>query len=190
MSQYLKLDPFDHHVMSIWSTEPEPEDGYEFRPHEGYPVSFRSKPHDGMELFWMPGSATPEWIDARTLDEARADKATEMRAACDGAILAGFTSSALGAVYRYPAKMTDQTNLAGSILASILPGNVTDWTTPFWCADATGEWAFRPHTAAQIQQVGRDGKTAILAAMTRNEVLRAQIATAAMEALDTIRWGS
>lgn len=119
---------------------------------------------------------------------ARAEKAAMINAACKAAILSGFASSALGAEHHYPAKITDQQNLASSVLASLLP-IPADWTTPFWCRDAAGEWAFRLHTAAQIQQVGRDAKAAILAAMGKNEVLQAQVAAAmTLESLDTITW--
>ena len=99
------------------------------------------------------------------LADAQAAQVGVLTAACQSAIYAGFTSSALGAAYTYPAKDTDQQNLASSVLASLMPANATGWTTPFWCADANGNWAFVNHTVAQIQQVGIDGKTAILAAM-------------------------
>lgn len=126
-------------------------------------------------------------VDQRTLDATRAAKVAEMSAACAAAILDGFPSSALGAEHTYPAKPTDQTNLAGSILDSLIAGP-GDWVTPFWCAGADGAWDFRMHTAAQIQQVGRDGKAAILAAMTRNEALRAQIMESSIAQIDEIHW--
>jgi hypothetical protein len=50
------------------------------------------------------------------------------------------------------------------------------WTTEFWCADATGTWAWTPHTAAQIIQVGRDIKAAILRLQAKNAVLAAKVA--------------
>ncbi len=151
------------------------------------PARITGRP-EGHRLKWNGGN--PIWVDARTLAEARADKVSEMRAECDAKILGGFKSSALGTEHLYPAKLTDQTNLAGSILDSLIPGP-TGWTTPFWCADSAGVWAFRAHTAAQIQQVGRDGKAAILAAMTTNEGLRAEIMTAPnAAAVDVIAWPS
>lgn len=126
-------------------------------------------------------------VDRRTIDATRAAKIAAMSEACASTILAGFTSAALGATHAYPAKQTDQANLAGSIIASLIAGP-GDWATPFWCADASGNWEFRMHTAAEIQQVGRDGKGAILAAMTRNEMLRAQIEVSTIEEIDAIRW--
>lgn len=110
-----------------------------------------------------------------TLAQARESKIEELSGACRTQIYAGFQSSALGAVHTYPANDKDQANLAGSVVASLLPGLPTNWTTPFWCQDKSGVWAFVPHTAAQIQQVGIDGKAAIVAALEKNAILAAQV---------------
>ena len=150
-------------------------------------MGFLDIPHPpGMDYQWIDG----EWIEASrlTLEDIRLSKSWEIDSACKSAILSGFESSALGASYHYPAKSTDQQNLASSVLASLLPGIPVDWVTPFWCA-LDGAWAFRPHTVAQIQQVGQDAKAAILAAMARNEVLQAEILlSTTMEELDMIVW--
>lgn len=111
------------------------------------------------------------------LGDAKERKVEALRAACQAAIYAGFTSSALGTPHLYPALDKDQANLSASVLASLLPGLPQDWATPFWCA-SSGVWAFRMHSAAQIQQVGSDAKAAILACMVKNATLAAQ-ATAA-----------
>lgn len=108
---------------------------------------------------------------APTLADLKTAKNAEINAACQSAIYAGFESSALGSVHTYPAKNLDQQNLSASVLASLMPGLSTTWTTPFWCADAAGGWDFRAHTAAQIQWVGQDGKAAILAALAKNKTL-------------------
>lgn len=128
---------------------------------------------------------------AELLAAAQAAKVAELSTACKAAIYAGFTSDALGSAYSYPAKDTDQQNLSGSVLASLLPSAAGgDWATPFWCADAAGAWEFRAHTAAQIQQVGQDGKAAILAAMARNQSLAAQVlAATTVDAVAAITWG-
>lgn len=60
-----------------------------------------------------------------------------------------------------------------------MPNLPADWTTPFWCADASGVWAYRDHTVAQIQQAGLDGKAAILAAQVKLAGLNAKIETTA-----------
>ncbi|QDD91321.1 hypothetical protein CCZ28_20815 [Pseudomonas oryzihabitans] len=109
--------------------------------------------------------------------------------ACDATILEGFVSAALGSEHRYPAKLTDQSNLQASVLASLIPGLAEDWTTPFWCQDATGTWAYRPHTAPQIQQVGTDGKNAINACIARKIALEQQLAKATTLAeIKAITW--
>lgn len=124
-----------------------------------------------------------------TLDQVKSDQISALSAACRAQILAGFLSDALGTLHAYPAKETDQANLSGSVLASLLPGNAADWTTSFWCQDEAGAWAFVPHTAAQIQQVGRDCKAAILSAMAKNETLAAQVrAATTIAAVKAIVW--
>jgi hypothetical protein len=128
-------------------------------------------------------------VDMRSLDRQRAEKVSALSAACNTQIVVGFTSSALGAAHSYPANPLDQNNLSGSVLASILPGNAVDWTTPFWCADAAGAWSFAPHTTAQIQQVGRDSKAALLAALSKNDTLAKQVAAATDKAgIDAVIW--
>jgi hypothetical protein len=127
---------------------------------------------------------------AEQLATAQVAQTALISAACANAIGSGFTSSALGSAYSYPSKSTDQQNLASSVLSSLMPNLAATWTTPFWCADSTGAWAFRNHTAAQIQQVGQDGKTAILACMTKNQALAEEIAAAtSIAAVQAIVWG-
>lgn len=106
---------------------------------------------------------------------------------CQDQIYAGFTSFALGVAYTYPAKDKDQANLAGSVLESLYPNLPAGWTTPFWCVDASGVWDLRPHTAAQIQQVGADGKAAIVSAVTKNASLAAQVASAATDTVGKVQ---
>jgi hypothetical protein len=134
--------------------------------------------------------AAPEADPAALLAAVQSAKVAELSAACRAAILAGFTSSALGEPYSYPAKDTDQQNLNASVVASLLPGLADDWVTPFWCADSAGAWAFRMHTVAQIQQVGKDGKAAIVAAMVKNQTLADEAAAATtVAAVQSIAWG-
>lgn len=115
-------------------------------------------------------------------DAVQAQQAAAVSSACSQAITGGFTSSALGAAYTYPSAVNDQQNLASSILDSILPGNANDpaYTTPFWCCDSSGVWAWTPHTAVQIQQVGKDMKAAILDCQAKNAQLQAQIKAVSM----------
>ncbi|CAJ0701520.1 hypothetical protein LMG19089_02860 [Ralstonia edaphis] len=124
-----------------------------------------------------------------TLEQAKAAQADVVSAACQAAILAGFTSSALGSAHTYPAQLVDQQNLSASVLASVMPGLASGWTTPFWCADSSGNWSYADHTAAQIQRVGQDGKAAILAAIEKKVGLVAQInAATSVSAVQAITW--
>jgi hypothetical protein len=126
---------------------------------------------------------------ASTLAGARAAKIAELSAACKASIYAGFTSDALATGYTYPAKDTDQQNLASSVIDSLLSDGAAGWATPFWCADPDGVWAFRMHTAAQIQQVGKDAKVAVLAAMSKNQALVGRVAAAeSVDAVKLIAW--
>lgn len=123
------------------------------------------------------------------LTQAQATQIATLDAACKTAIYSGFVSSALGAAHKYPALDTDQQNLSASVLASLMPGIGSGWTTPFWCCDSAGSWAYVEHSAAQIQQVGQDGKAAILTAIAKKVQLAAQVSTAAtIDAVRAVVW--
>lgn len=127
--------------------------------------------------------------EAQLLVTGKQLKAYEINQKCRSSIVSGFVSSALEAPFNYPSKITDQQNLAASVLASYDPENTSTWTTPFWCSDDSGHWEFRPHTAAQIREVGRDAKSAILALQFKNEQLQAEIqAASTVEVLEAIAW--
>lgn len=111
--------------------------------------------------------------------------------ACEQAITQGFKSSAIGDALHYPAKLTDQTNLMASVVDSMRPGLPEDWATPFWCCDGAGVWTYRMHTAAQIQQVGADGKADILVKLQRKGELEAQInACSTVDQVAAITWSA
>jgi hypothetical protein len=112
---------------------------------------------------------------AETLADVQRSQLALLSAKCQETIYAGFTSSALGTPYTYPAKDRDQNNLNASVTASLLPGLLVSWTTPFPCMDANGVWAHRMHTAAQIQQVGLDAKAAIVTCVLKNQSLAQQV---------------
>ena len=120
---------------------------------------------------------------------AQNSKVAALTASCATVITAGFTSSALGAVYTYPSQLTDQQNLAASVVSSLLPSLPTGWATPQLCMSATGVWAYVNHTAAQIQQVGSDGKTAVLAALIHKQTLvGAVMAATTVAQVNAINW--
>jgi len=156
------------------------EDGYEAQSGEAV---FASSPSEEDLCAVFPGRT------AALLADAKSEQIAALSAACQASILAGFKSSALGSLHIYPAKTTDQLNLSASVLASLMPGLPPNWETPFWCADEVGDWAFAPHTAAQIQQVGQDGKAAIIAAIMRNQQLASKVAAATtVEAVQGVKW--
>lgn len=136
-----------------------------------------------------------QWVDGAwqalppNLDALRAARLQGLRADCAADIVGGFPSSALGAPHQYPSAQTDQINLMGSVTASLLPDLAQEWETPFWCADEAGVWAFRPHSAAQIQQAGADGKAHVVAAQAMLDGLVTILATAATaEEIAAIVW--
>lgn len=55
-----------------------------------------------------------------TLLAAQATQITVISEACQASIYAGFTSTALGSLYSYPAKSTDQVNLLSSVESALL----------------------------------------------------------------------
>jgi hypothetical protein len=133
------------------------------------------------------GVWTQTWVRTPiALADAQAIQSQVLNDACAAAITGGFTSSALGSTYTYPSKIVDQQNLAASVLASILPGVEDGWTTQFWCANSDGVWAWTSHTAAQIQQVGIDGKKTIMAYQTQNAQLQAQLIASSVTTVDQV----
>ena len=60
---------------------------------------------------------------AQLLAAAQVTQAAAISNACATAITAGFTSTALGSTYSYPAKATDQANLSASVIAALLAAN-------------------------------------------------------------------
>ncbi|ODP33069.1 hypothetical protein [Pandoraea sp. ISTKB] len=134
-------------------------------------------------------TAAPAPSDEYLLSLAKAVRIAELAEACRAEIHAGFSSSALDSPFVYPANDVDQQNLSASVLDSLMPGIASDWTTPFWCADAAGAWAFREHTAAQIQQVARDAKTAILSATARRIALTERVNACVTQAeVSVVAW--
>lgn len=124
-----------------------------------------------------------------TLDELKATRAAYIEGKCATQIIAGFACDALGQTHTYPSKPTDQANLTASVLDAVLAGDAPGWTTPFWCADAAGIWAWRQHTSAQIKAVGAAGKAAVLTAQARNATLQAQITAATTAAeVEAVKW--
>ena len=124
----------------------------------------------------VPATLIPYTPDKTALVQQAGDaQIAALKQACQDLIVGGFTSQALGAPYTYPSTLVDQQNLAASVIDSTINGNEPGWTTPFPCADASGVWARRPHTQAQIQKVGSDGKAAVTLALSRLDAAVAKV---------------
>jgi hypothetical protein len=176
-------------------------------PDDGPVLDIQADPPQGVSLIYWPGeferSGYPEtyvasfidgaikWADGEDFAAQCARKAEAISSSCADAILSGFVSSALGEPHTYPAKPNDQINLAGLVMRSFYPSVGPEWSRPFWCMDASDVWAYRMHTAAQIQQVGDDSIDANLIQRSINEQLQAQILAAKTPAdLAEINWPS
>jgi hypothetical protein len=112
------------------------------------------------------------------LSQVQAAQLAALNVACAEAITSGFSSSALGTAHTYASGQNDQANLTASVVSSLLPNLPGNWTTLQLCMDSGGNWAYLPHTAAQIQQAGVDLKTAILALLVKKAVLSARVTAA------------
>lgn len=124
-----------------------------------------------------------------SLEEIKSDKISELKAACNQSIQSGYTSDALGATHTYPFKDKDQSNMVASVTDSLLPNLPAGWVTPFWCADANGDWAMRDHDQAQIQKAGSDGKAWIIAHQQKVDSLISQVNNATADtAVNAIDW--
>lgn len=110
---------------------------------------------------------------------AQASQSAAMNSACQTAIQAGFSSSALGSAYTYGCKPTDQANIN---LAAINGGAL-------WCQNASGVWALTAHTAAQAQQVQKDMSAHIQAQQsTYAKALSDIAASASVTAVEAVTW--
>ena len=138
---------------------------------------------------YVDGEFSESETTISALDMAKAARIAILTADCAAAIVGGYVSPALGAEHRYPSGVTDQINMMGSVTASLLPDIAPDWSTPFWCADEAGEWAFRMHSADQIQHVGRDGKQHIVDCQSTLTTLTAEVEAAeTAETVAAIVW--
>ncbi|MBB4952775.1 hypothetical protein H4S14_000817 [Agrobacterium vitis] len=131
----------------------------------------------------------PTVAQVSVLDDVKAGKVAALTTFCADKIVSGYVSSALGSPHTYPSKLNDQINMMGSVSASLLPNIAMDWSTPFWCADLDGVWAFRQHSCAQIQRAGADGKAHVVSCQSALEQLTVLVMSATTaETVDAINW--
>ena len=109
----------------------------------------------------------------QTVAQAQATQLATLSAACQGAITAGFASSALGSASTYPLSMTDQTNLLSAYTAAqAAMANAKAWeantgadlyevvlvgSATYLCLQAGTTGATAPAWPAAMQQVVADG---------------------------------
>jgi len=128
-------------------------------------------------------------VSASLLDAARQRRLAELTERCASEIVGGYDSDALGSLHTYPSKQVDQLNMMGSVTDALTPDQSGEWSTPFWCATAAGEWAFRQHTAPQIIAAGQAGKAHVVACQTTLASLSAQVLSAGtVEEIDAVTW--
>jgi hypothetical protein len=138
---------------------------------------------------WLAAGNTPDPIG--DLAYYQAAQIVINTQTCAYQIVQGFPSAALGDTYTYPSKETDQSNLNGSVVDSIMAqmAGSTTYSTPFWCMDSSGNWAFHMHNITQIQQVGQDGKQYILGQMAHNAYLTSLVlACTTIEEVQAVTW--
>lgn len=133
------------------------------------------------------------WTNTVELSTAKNLQMQNLRTQCRSTIVAGFTSSALGASYHYPFNNTpespDQLNIASAVLAAFINANTTGWVIPIWVRDSSNQWVFMDHTAPQVQQVGVDSKTFVVTNQTKLNNLITQInAATTVAAVQAIVW--
>lgn len=95
-----------------------------------------------------PVALAPVASQEQQLAALHQQRVTDINAACEAAITAGFWSQALGLPHQYSSQLDDQLNLTGAILRGL--------DMPYACRDEQGVKAFRLHTAEQLRQVGDD----------------------------------
>lgn len=112
------------------------------RDADGSPVSSA----DTEYVRWLAAGNVPTGgTPADLLNFAKALKIPALSEACQSAITAGFTSSALGTLYEYGSSLIDQANIR----------DAAQNAGALWCA-AAGAWTYTSHTAEQAAQVYAD----------------------------------
>jgi len=115
------------------------------------------------------------------LESFKSTAKAQMDAAARSAILAGFTSDALGSNHTYGGKETDQINLVGAAASGA--------DMPFPCADSNGVWERRIHTAAQLQTALAHGSEYKQAVLTALDARRAEIEAASdLAEIENVTW--
>lgn len=102
-------------------------------------------------------------------------------------IISGCKCSALGTEHLYPTNLVDQQNLAASVLSAVVSED-PEFSTPFWCQDDAGIWAFRMHSKVQIFTVGNVVKLHITGLQAALEQIKADIENSSDTAYLTLKY--
>ncbi|QHC93401.1 hypothetical protein PspR84_01740 [Pseudomonas sp. R84] len=144
------------------------------------PNGYTKAPRPSPDYHWQAG----QWVI--NLQSVHADAERRINADCQAAITAGFFSSALGAAHLYSSQLDDQLNLAGVVLTGL--------DTLYACRDIHGVRDFRPHTFAQIRQVGDDLTLFKQQLLQKANTLKQQLDQALIaddcDALEAVTWSA
>lgn len=163
-------------VYSITSGEPLTVNGVGPVP-AGYTVK-----QPGPDQIWKNGG----WVDdtAAILAKLNQQKLDEINGGCAQYIQSGFSSSALGEVFRYDSMLEDQVNLTGLVfsgLDGLYPG-----------AGADGQRRFIAHSRDQLLQVNKDLVLFKQAALQHADQLKRELAQAhqdkKLKVMRAIKW--
>lgn len=123
------------------------------------------------------------------LDEQKAVKLLILNDKVTATITAGFVCDALEEGMLYPTDDASQTNLQARVTESLVRAAETGVAYKILCKNAEGVWERRPHTAAQIQEVGMAAIDHVQQALDLKDTKAAAInAATTKEELDAIVW--
>ncbi len=131
-----------------------------------YPTVFATcigDPTEYENLQWESGDALPPEDDmiVMNFNNVVADQVNYISNLCQGAIMAGFISSALGTPHQYASGQLDQINLMGAVMSTApTPANPAGSSIYYKCGAVVGgviqTYNYHLHTSAQMQQLWAD----------------------------------
>lgn len=141
---------------------------------------------EGLTILARPSAAHHWQAGAWVVDLAGVHvlKTDAINRGCTAAITGGFWSSALEQPHQYASELDDQLNLTGVILRG--------FDSPYACRDELGTKAYRPHSFAQLRQVGDDFTVFKLQLLQKANELKQRLDQALVDgdlsAMESIAW--
>ena len=183
--------PQPGHIWALVEGEPQQlEDlrGVVYRIEDGARVQYEQLGALPPELTTIPRpSPAHQWQNGTWVEDpvhVHELKTAEINQACSAAITGGFWSTALDKAHQYASELDDQLNLTGMILRG--------FDSLYACRNEQGEKAFRPHTFAQLRQVGDDFTVFKLQLLQKANELKQQLdqalAAGDLAALEVVTW--